>query len=205
MIGLHGRGRAGNPEAARYLVEYHGFTKYRLSDPLRDLLLRINPVMPGGNERLKDMVSEHGWDRVRNHHAAGPAVRRMMNDAGAYTRDTFGRNVLLDLLDRWISEEFGQIGRSSARVVIADVNLDSEASWIRSRGGIIVALDKDIDTPGSDETDMGLSTYVINHTVHVTAQDDITTIGRKVSMVIGLEKETDAGTLRALPSHKESQ
>lgn len=188
IVGLHGRGRAGNSDAASYLVEYHGFTRYSFADPLRDILLAVNPIMPAGGDRLRSLITEHGWSRSRNHAVIGPQIKRMMNSTGSQLRETFGRDVLLRHFDDWMDAEFG-LSKGSARIVVTDVNLDTEAMWLRDRGGVIIELTRGEGSTGSDETDRGLHPDLVHHTVSVEPYDSSTAIGRAVAVAVGLEPD----------------
>lgn len=189
IVGLHGRGRAGNSQAAAYLVEYHGFTRYSFADPIRDVLLAVNPIMPAGGERLRPLINEYGWTRSRNHAVIGPQIKRMMNACGSQLRETFGRDLLLRHFDDWMDAEFG-VSKASARVVVTDVNLDTEAMWLRDRGATIVELTRGEGSTGSDETDRGIHPDLIDQVVSVAPRDSLEVIGRAVSVAVGLERDT---------------
>lgn len=204
IVGLHGRGRAGNLDAARYLVEYHGFARYSFADTLRQLLLSVNPIMPAGGERLHDLVNEHGWPNLTNHQVIGPHLRRMLNDIGASSRVLFGQDILLNRFERWMEDEFG-FSRSTARVVVCDVNLDSEALWLRDRGAKIVQiLHTEPISTGRDVTDQGIHQRMIHHDITTKPSDTGPAIGAAVARVLRLEPELTAqANLRSVPLQEE--
>ena len=64
IIGLTGYARSGKDTVASILVEDYGFTRVAFADPIRDLLLKINPILENGY-RLGEHVKEFGWELAK--------------------------------------------------------------------------------------------------------------------------------------------
>lgn len=128
LIGLTGYAGSGKDTVARMLAEDHGFARYAFADPLRAVLLDVNPWI-SGNARLADLVRWHGWDRAKREYHE---VRRLMQAHGEAVRQHVGANVWINALERRMGAE--------PRVVVSDVRYPNEAAWIRQRGGRVIRI-----------------------------------------------------------------
>ena len=147
IIGLVGYAQAGKDEAARALVE-QGFTKVAFADPLREMLLALNPVIDArpsfaGRDvnllRYRDYLDACGYESAKAH----PEVRRLLQRLGTEA----GRQVLGE--DVWVN---AWVERATWHqcVVTTDVRFDNEVNAVRSLGGIIVRVDRPGTGPAND-------------------------------------------------------
>jgi hypothetical protein len=126
IIGLSGFARTGKDEAAKHLVENHGFVRLAFADKLRDFLYALNPIV--GYEiapdkdapdvgvtgwmghkakvievRLKDVIDYHTWDGYKNSEWVAeirPLLQRLGTEAGRQTMwDTIWIDATLKDLD----------------------------------------------------------------------------------------------------------
>ncbi|MEU7642073.1 hypothetical protein AB0C11_39675 [Streptomyces sp. NPDC039016] len=139
-IALMGRAGSGKDSAAARLVSRYQFVRVAFADPLRDMALSVNPVVgyePAGYGplplRLSDVVRREGWDAAKRR----PEVRRTLQRLGQAVRDQDERHWLrlalakIDVADRW-----------NLPVVLTDTRYVNEAEALRSRGFLLVRVDR---------------------------------------------------------------
>ncbi|WP_327292480.1 deoxynucleotide monophosphate kinase family protein [Streptomyces sp. NBC_01198] len=135
IIGLSGYARSGKDETAKALGEW-GWRREGFADPLRAFLLAVDPLIPGapdgGPYRLSLLVEAYGWERVKDEF---PEVRALLQRTGTEA----GRTILGG--DVWINALFRdhEVGE---KLVIPDVRFPNEAMAIRSRGGVVLRIER---------------------------------------------------------------
>ena len=142
LISLSGAAGSGKDTAADAL-EADGWGRVALADPMRELLLKIDPIVSG--VRLSAMVAEIGWSRAKREY---PEVRRLLIATGEGARKVLGADCWIKaakLTDSWVQ---------NYQIVVTDVrphdgdNLTIEADWIHEEGGIVVRVER----PGLENT-----------------------------------------------------
>lgn len=118
IIGLSGYARSGKDEIAKVLVEELGFTRVAFADPIRNMLLEVNPYLEK-NVRLVDVVAEYGWDVAK----AMPEVRRLLQATGVSARTHISPTVWIDAALR---------NKNVKDIVVTDVRFRNEATVLRS-------------------------------------------------------------------------
>lgn len=126
VVGLSGYARAGKDTLARILVERHGFAQGSFAAALKRMLCALDPYI-AGHVRLCDV--EGGIEEAK----AYPEVRRLLQRLGTEA----GRQVLGD--DVWVRALFD---RSPVRMVVSDCRYANEAAAIRSRGGLVLRVER---------------------------------------------------------------
>lgn len=152
LVGICGRKRHGKDTAAEALVG-RGYSKLSLADPLRELLLKLNPYVacrqgPDGItsdarypvtwlNRLAKLVEVYGWEGAKE----SDDVRRHMQKLGHTCRDMFGQDFWIMRLNDRIKdlESFASImGTPLPSVVVSDVRYKDEGDYIKSNGGLLI-------------------------------------------------------------------
>jgi hypothetical protein len=118
IIGLTGYARSGKDTVAKVLIENYGFTRIAFADPIRELLLEMNPILENGS-RLSSIINEYGWEITK----AQTEVRRLLQTLGVGARKVFGEN-------HWVVEAFKNLDHSK-NYVVTDVRFLNEADWIK--------------------------------------------------------------------------
>jgi len=128
IVGLSGYARSGKDTIANQLVAKHDFKKMSFADPIKEALLKLNPIIQGGI-RLKELVAEYGWEETKDEF---PEARHLLQRLGAEVgREMFGPTF-------WIRQMEHRIKHSSAdRIVIADVRYPNEAQMIKANNGVV--------------------------------------------------------------------
>ena len=129
LLGLYGNSRSGKDTTANVLVKNHGFEQRNMANPIRQVLLDINPPLVWKDEndgllRSSNLVSEvvsWGWDIVKSRH---PETVEWMISLGQGMRD-------LDP-DVWLNACIKELFTD---LVIADVRQPNEAEFIHKYGG----------------------------------------------------------------------
>jgi hypothetical protein len=134
LVGLMGRKRSGKDSFASALIEDHGFHRIAFADPLKEALLRFDPLMPTmtGAERLSSIVASHGWEVAKEY----PAVRKALQDYGVIIREVVDPQAWIRVAERNI------LSAPSAHVVVTDVRFPNEVAAIRRAGGTLVYIER---------------------------------------------------------------
>jgi adenylylsulfate kinase-like enzyme len=130
IVGLTGRAGTGKDTLASFLVREHGYVRYGLADPIKELL----------NARFgwtDDNWSDRAWKETPvlrddfTHLSVSP--REMAQWLGTEVgRNLAGQDIWVDALLATAA------ARDHRRVVISDVRFNNEASRIQTRGGVVV-------------------------------------------------------------------
>src|SRR5690606_15518315 len=126
-IGLVGYAGCGKDTVAAHLVR-HGFVRVAFADPVRDVLLSINPLVTTDGLRLRDLVAAQGWDTAKRQF---PEVRELLQGLGVGVRDALGESV-------WLDHALRRLEAIPGPVVVTDVRFHNEAYALRSRGFTLV-------------------------------------------------------------------
>lgn len=131
VIGLTGFAGSGKDTVADILVEEHGYVKLAFADPLREMLLILNPHV-GSPKPLSKLVEENGWRWVKSRF---PEARRLMQ--------VLGTDVVRNMIDEsfWVKSLARRL-EGIEKAVISDVRFPDEAELIRERGGTIWKVER---------------------------------------------------------------
>lgn len=157
LIGLNGYARSGKDTAAAALIE-RGWMRVAFADPLREMLLAIDPIFHHdqivGSIRVSDILSKMDWDGAKQNQEIRRLLQRLGTEAG---RNILGESVWIDLASKKIDAAFSA-GQS---VVITDVRFPNEADMIRQRSGLVVRIERDgIAPPNSHVSEQLQAKYV---------------------------------------------
>lgn len=142
IVGLSGWARSGKDSFAGFLVE-QGFVQAAFADPIREALLRIDPLVhvtgepPMPLSSLIKSPSDWGWAKDNTLDVRG-LLQRLGSEFG---REMFGE-------DFWVNYALSRA--TDPLVVISDVRYQNEAEAIRARGGVIVRIERDGVGPAND-------------------------------------------------------
>lgn len=132
IVGLLGRMRSGKDSLASALVERYGFRRRALADPLKELLLDVDPVvlLPDGTHGvLRSLVESEGWEGAK----AVPGVREMLQALGEGARQRLGDDV-------WVRPLLPSLSAGSVPTVVTDVRYRNEADALVRAGGLLVRV-----------------------------------------------------------------
>lgn len=142
LIGLTGKAGSGKDSVAKVLIEEYGFVRLAFADKVRQLALKIDPIVNtrwGYASRLSSLVGDYGWDEAKKE----PEMRKFLQDLGAGCREIFGELCWIDLaLDSFPHE--------APYVVITDVRYLNEANIIRAAGGWVFRVTRPTTGPEED-------------------------------------------------------
>ena len=129
IIGLAGYAGSGKDTVGRVLSTGYGFERVAFADKVREMALRINPVIAdsGGNlYPVSAAVEAMGWDEAKRE----PAVRKMLQRIGASVRDIIGP-------DAWVDAAMHDKITYGKSYVITDVRYPNELGFIRDMRGVV--------------------------------------------------------------------
>lgn len=155
IIALSGYARAGKDEAAKVLVEKHGFIQVAFADKLREMLYQLNPLLgslnldnPWFKERHKrlvyvqDVIDKYGWQGYKETEWS-TEIRRLLQRLGTEA----GRQTLWDSI--WIDAALTGLPED-AKVVVSDARFLNEFDAVIARGGYIWRIDREGVGPAND-------------------------------------------------------
>lgn len=131
LIGLTGYASSGKDTVADIIVQDYGYVKMAFADPLREMLLTLNPMV-SSTASLQRIVREHGWNGAKKRF---PEVRRLMQ--------VFGTDVVRNRIqeDFWV-KTLGQRIQDHLLVVVSDVRFPDEAELILRQGGVMFRVER---------------------------------------------------------------
>ena len=143
IVGITGHKQVGKSTVGTYLFKHFGFKTIGFADPVKEMALAIDPLIPTDGEcilgyypRLRDVIDLHGEETAKELY---PEVRKLYQRIGTEAgREVLGKNV-------WINALFQRIA-AVGNYAITDVRFVNEADAIRDRGGVIFKVSR----PGYD-------------------------------------------------------
>jgi dephospho-CoA kinase len=129
LIAVTGKARHGKGSVASVLVEA-GYTEVMFSTGVKELALRINPVID--DTRLATAVDVVGWEGAKRR----PEVRRILQAIGNEVREIIGKNAWVDALHRTLDFT------TPVRYVISDLRYVNEAVWVQRMGGEVWRVER---------------------------------------------------------------
>lgn len=178
-VGLIGKARSGKDTVGQRLGRTYAYTRVAFADPLKDMALRLNPIVGTDNdtlavpgERLRDVVDFWGWERAKDEL---PEVRRVLQNIGQGVRehdeDFWVRVALrkIDAAEKW-----------NLPVVVTDVRYENEARALRDRGFALIRVTRPGTGAGENAThdsETELDTWATSLTIANTGTlDDLNRI-----------------------------
>jgi hypothetical protein len=154
IIGLSGFARAGKDTVADRLVEVHGFTKVAFADPMREMMLALDPWLStpdyGTWARLGSAILSYGGLEEVKPTGYGREYRRLMQRLGTEA----GRGVLGE--DVWVDAMRRRLAVIDGDVVISDVRFENEAALIHELGGVVWRVERPELAPDGHASENGL-------------------------------------------------
>jgi hypothetical protein len=167
-IAFLGKARSGKDTAGQWLVRERAYTRVAFADPLKEMALRIDPLIPTAlngafrvHVRLSDLVADAGWEYSK---ATYPEVRRTLQRIGQTIRE--------DDPDYWVNVARRKISAAeqwNMPVVVTDVRYPNEAEMLRSRGFRMVRIVRPGASAGegaAHESENLLNDYTVDATVY---------------------------------------
>lgn len=186
IIGLSGYARSGKDEAAKVLVEQHGFIRIAFADKLREFLYALNPIVHASIEwpdqynnnywlhtvRLRDVIDRYGWDGYKETPYV-TEIRQLLQKLGTEA----GRQVLWDSI--WIDAAFHGV-HDGNDYVVTDARFPNEADAIIERGGYVLRISRAGVGPANDHpSETSLDTF--NFDGHINNSGDLEEYHQKVN------------------------
>ncbi|CAB4123963.1 hypothetical protein UFOVP45_75 [uncultured Caudovirales phage] len=160
IIGLSGYARSGKDTVANHLVEKHGFVKLAFADPMREALVRLDPLITingGSTMHLSQGLSSLSWEDLK---AISPDIRSLLQRMGTEVgRAMFGQNVWVDMAMTKAADY--------ENVVFSDVRFLNEAEAVRTAGGSLWRIERPGGQPANGHvSEVGLDDYPFNAVVN---------------------------------------
>jgi hypothetical protein len=160
LIGLHGAIGAGKATIAAHLRTVHDFRSYSLSDPLRQALYAMDPLL-SSQTSLRTLVDDVGWHKAMIDRIHGPEVNRLLATLRTdVAREVFGADVWLRRIEAVTSGETDLLGPAS--VVVTDITTTEEAQWVLTAGGVVWRVERPGYVPSVQVSDGLISSVITN-------------------------------------------
>lgn len=129
IVGITGKARSGKDTAAQFFINSLGYEPYSFADPLKRACSEMFgvPLDHFYDDNLKDKLNTF-W---------GFSPRRMAQLLGTEG----GRKLFRD--DIWIKRAQLVCDRQQKNIVIPDVRFENEADFVRSKGGIMIHIERE--------------------------------------------------------------
>lgn len=205
IIGLSGFARSGKDEAARVLVEEHGFIQVAFADKLRDMLYALNPVVAHKTHMLKvrtpekvvslyvddetpatvdlpvylqQVIDTYGWGGYKETEYSAE-IRRLLQRLGTEA----GRQTLWDSI--WIDAALAGLP-DNARVVVSDARFFNEFDAIRDRGGDVWRIEREGIGPANDHASEMEAVDYPNFSIVIHNDGTLEEYHKKIQMAFSL-------------------
>lgn len=174
VIGVSGTARVGKDTVADYMVANHGYTKMSFADPMREALVKLDPLINVGGyvSPLSSAVENIGWEELKS---LSPDIRPLLQRFGTEVgRNMFGENF-------WVDAAINRIP-DGGKVVFADVRFPNEADAVKALGGEVWRVEREGYGPANEHiSEHALDDYLFDSLIKNT-----TTLGALYSVVEGL-------------------
>lgn len=178
IIGLTGYAESGKDTVAKSMRLRGGFYRVSFADALKELALRLNPLLDvdDGYVELEDVVACLDWDRAKRDY---PVVRVYLQTLGVAARDILGDDV-------WVMAVRAQvIGHleEGHNVVFTDARFANEHAFIRSLGGKIVRVHRPgVEPVNNHISDTGIDALPVD--AMINNDGTINELGKKVTELL---------------------
>lgn len=140
LVGLTGYAGSGKDTAAAGLIA-SGWKRVSFAEPLRQMLLTLNPLIDNDGSRLARSVERIGWKETKHEFAE---VRRLLQVMGTEV----GREMIdPDLWTKLAKKETDRYHNAGHSVVFTDVRFKNEAEMIKLNGGKVIRIHREGTSP----------------------------------------------------------
>lgn len=143
LIGLVGPAGAGKDTVREILVRSHDYTGLAFADPLRAMLRPLIERFVDGTGPVKT-AHWYMMDRLGKETeipGMGASYRHLAQTLGTeWAHQCIGRNFWIRCAEAALQQDIER--RVVSRLVFSDVRFQSEADWIRQRGGVLWRIDR---------------------------------------------------------------
>lgn len=176
LIGLTGPAGAGK-DSVRSALEGHGWIGMALADPIRTM---VGVLLDQGK------TGRH-WMHARDHKEMtiplfGVSYRRMAQTLGT----EWGRGMIAD--DIWLRVAQARIealrAYDNASIVISDIRFENDAEWIRSMGGELVKVIREVEPVERHVSEEGWRQIEVDHVIE--NRGTLADLAVKVRQLIGV-------------------
>jgi hypothetical protein len=155
-----GRARSGKDSFAEQLVGAHGYTRLAFADPLKEMALAVNPIVPTGYRvyvRLAPLVADVGWEYAKDTY---PEVRRLLQEMGQRVRDLDGAFWVRALLRRAVTVR--------GPIVVTDVRYPNELHAMRRAGFTVLRIERPGVADMAHESETALGSHLADGIIENT-------------------------------------
>lgn len=166
VVGLMGYAQTGKDTIGAYLVANHGFERISFADALKEVLLRMDPIVGylGYQQRTdetmlrfgsaKKLIAAYGWELMKHSGAQQTEynTRTYLQRLGVAAREILGDDV-------WANAALMKM-QAGGKYVITDVRFENEANALRDMGAALVRVTRPGYGPvNGHKSETALDTY----------------------------------------------
>jgi len=173
IIGLSGYARSGKDTVAKTLINQYGFERIAFADPIRDMLVFVNPILENGS-RLNEELRDIGWENLK----LRSEVRRLLQELGMAGREIMGNDI-------WIISALRKMDDPNQHYVITDVRFENEAHMIKQLNGQIWRIERESVGPINGHTsELDLNDFDFDRVIHNNSTLDSLELAVKTRMAM---------------------
>jgi hypothetical protein len=173
IIGLSGYARSGKDTVANVLINQYGFERVAFADPIRDMLVFVNPILENGS-RLNEELRDIGWENLK----LRSEVRRLLQELGMAGREIMGNDI-------WIISFLKKLEDPNVHYVVTDVRFENEAVMIKQLGGQLWRIERESVGPVNGHvSELELNTWDFDRVIHNNSTIDSLELAVKTRMAM---------------------
>ena len=159
IIGLHGLARTGKDTAASYLVAQYALISYAFAEPLKAAIMQMFNLTA---EHIEGALKEEPLPGI------GKSPRQLMQLLGTdWGRDLVHRELWLLLAEQNLNHMAALHQDPITGFILRDVRFENEADWVRSKGGVIVHIQRpDAQAVARHASESGIGVHDNDFVIH---------------------------------------
>lgn len=176
LIGLHGLARTGKDTAATYLAAHYALLSYAFAEPLKLAIMQMFNLTA---DHIEGALKEQPLPGI------GKSPRQLMQLLGTdWGRDLVHRELWLLLAEQNL-QHMAELHQDMQGAVLRDVRFENEAAWVRSKGGVILHIQRPDAAPVAAHTsEAGITVHDNDFVIH--NDEDLPHLYKQLDRLMGL-------------------
>lgn len=156
LIGLTGKKGSGKDTLGNYMVSHYGFNRIAFADPIKIIckeLFGFNEDQLNGN--LKEKIDEY-WNVTPRF--TFQKLGDIMRDNGKKLVPELDNNIFVECIKKKIIDL--RQNNPNIKIVVTDVRFENELKLIKDLGGIIIKIDRNIETNDTHQSETEMERFI---------------------------------------------
>lgn len=177
LIGLHGLARCGKDTTANYLCAHYALLSYAFAEPLKQALAQMFNL---STAHIEGDLKEEPIPGI------GKSPRQLMQLLGTdWGRHLVHKDLWLLLAEQNLNLLAAETKKELAGFILRDVRFENEANWLRSKGGVIVHIQRpDAQDVAAHVSEAGITMHDNDFVIH--NEEDLSHLYKQLDRLMGL-------------------